>query len=138
MLETKRKKAEVWKDPSMALTFHGLEQDGDSTARVNKINHMELVARGVKCYIGANGRRELEASPVQVAISRVEASRGTDLIEVEMLAVAVASVSPVRMLPHAFCGNRHRHHQLASFSPHGAAGIHSTCPSPQVRARLHR
>jgi hypothetical protein len=61
MLETTRKKAEAWKDPRMALTFHGLEQDGVSTARVNKISHMELVARGVKGYIGANGRRKLEA-----------------------------------------------------------------------------
>jgi hypothetical protein len=60
ILDTKCKKAERWIDPSMALTFHGLKQDSDSTARVNKTSHMKLVARGMKCYIGANGRGELE------------------------------------------------------------------------------
>jgi hypothetical protein len=48
MLETRRKKAEVWKGSSLALAFHGLEQNGERTGLVNKISHMEHVAEGMR------------------------------------------------------------------------------------------
>lgn len=46
MLETRYKKAEVWKDSSLALIFHGLEQKRESTGVVNKLSDMEDVAKG--------------------------------------------------------------------------------------------
>ena len=46
MLETRYKKAEVWKDSSLALILHGLEQKGESTGVVNKLSDMEDVAKG--------------------------------------------------------------------------------------------
>jgi hypothetical protein len=48
ILETRHKKAEVWKDSSLALIFHGLEQKGESTGVVNKLSDMEDVAKGMK------------------------------------------------------------------------------------------
>jgi hypothetical protein len=48
MLETRHKKAEVWKDSSLALIFHGLEQKGECTGAVNKRSDMEDVAKGMK------------------------------------------------------------------------------------------
>jgi hypothetical protein len=45
MLETRRRKAEVWKDSSLALIFHGLEQHRESTGLVSKLSQMEDVAK---------------------------------------------------------------------------------------------
>jgi hypothetical protein len=48
VLETRRRNAEVWKDSSLALIFHGLEQNGESTGLVNKLSCMEDVAKGMR------------------------------------------------------------------------------------------
>lgn len=48
MLETRHKKAEVWKDSSLALIFHGLEQKGESAGMVNTLSGMEDVAKEMK------------------------------------------------------------------------------------------
>ena len=48
MLKTKREKAELWKDSSLVLVFHGLERTGDDLAPVNKISQMEHGAKGVR------------------------------------------------------------------------------------------
>ena len=38
----------MWKDSSLALVFHGLEQEGERRGVVNKIGCMEDVAKDVK------------------------------------------------------------------------------------------
>jgi hypothetical protein len=43
--ETKHKKARVWKDPSLALIFRGLEQKGEISGMVNKLSDMEDVVK---------------------------------------------------------------------------------------------
>jgi len=48
VLETRRRRAEVWKDSSLALIFHGLEQNGESTGLVNKLSCMEDMAKGMR------------------------------------------------------------------------------------------
>jgi hypothetical protein len=58
VLDTRRKKAEVWKDSSLALIFHGLEPGAEATGPVNKISHMEHVAKGVSVILGQTDAEE--------------------------------------------------------------------------------
>jgi hypothetical protein len=45
MLETRHRKAEVWKDSRLAPIFRGLEQKGEITGMVNKLSDMENVVK---------------------------------------------------------------------------------------------